>query len=633
MKRLVLGRLRRSSKKINEKWKIVQLMAMVALSSALAGCVGTTTTGSDPWEHDFSGDCSGLSTFIDDRNDVHLVWMERVEEYGDGFLKAFYMKVTDRGDKIIDRMELGEMTGFNWTTDQLQCDLVVDSSGTAHAVFGLQGSIYFVSINKVGVGSYPKIISSTTGMALDPDISIAENDAIHIVWTDFRFGLARIAYHRVSATGDVLYPIEVIGPSGSYNPSICVDKDGYIYIAYYREYTESSWFFFFSSTSDHYRNIVLEKMDNDMKIRSELYLDIEEYQWYELDTLEMILRDDGSPVLYWTTYNSLQYYTISKQFSTGSHEDSRQFAKIDDTTFFLHVEEPFNLCNYTISARVYQTTNMPQKGDILIKVNNSDYRKIGEYSFSREFFLVYFFFGGEWESFQADITDMISGNCDLLLHLKDASYYGSARFGSAELITSPGMRDGPSTHPILLNTDPIAKPSASPGKDGVVNFLSISKVEDGSVSYHKTRYGSETPVMENSFKKEESEVLEVSLSSDTNGYDHIYWIYQTEDENKIAHARLDRDGNLLDGPKTITTSPRRWHWYDDLGGPIATAFIFIGALLVIVLSIVLLVRRYRRKWIPPMTATAILDMTPVVKTNVEIQDEEEMVIFEVIKRD
>ncbi|MCU0799868.1 MAG: hypothetical protein MUC62_09400 [Candidatus Thermoplasmatota archaeon] len=572
--------------------KTISLLLATLVFSLLAGCLGTYYDGTNPWKHDFSEDCSGLSSSVDGHENIHLIWMEAVERYKEEVSDLYYMKLDPNGRPLIDRTLIRSEMIEDPEKGNPQCVLGTDSRNTAHIAFTMNGVIRYLSIDCSGRRSDPETLSVPGVWAMDPDLCVDEDDNVHIVWTDFKNDEAKVLYMRKCRTGHTTMPIREIEGFGSYDPSLCVDPEGRIYIAYYLEYTKTSDFYDSYVTDDTiYRSIVLKCMDMALNNVDIVDLNISTFTAPELDSLDMVLTEDGSPVIFWTSYSYLYTYSPpTYELLYPGDGGELEFDIIGGKTANLELVgfSPFYM--YNITAEIVQGSNYGCNGDLMMNIDGGVYEAIGEYTIDHSFGL-----STHNDMVEVDVTDRIGSNCSIWLTLDEGTRMGDPVIEMVTLSIVPTPKKEKEGIGVLARDGPVGNPVGSAGTGSETFFAWSDNKGQGEVYFGRMESPGGGVVYEVMVHSGPEPVKELDLHMVKGGDVQLVWISSDDDNNVLRHSRVDRGGGVEVAPHSLSKTPREWHWYDDLGGSVPAALLLSAPIIAASAITAFMVRRWKRK--------------------------------------
>jgi len=151
---------------------------------------------------------------VDGSGVVHVVWEE--------------------GDRIYHSYGSGQ----NWSPPSRVATgerpaIAIDGQNRPHVVFaneiGGNFEIYYVRWEG-SAWSLPRNVSSTSGVSSNPDIAIADDGTIHVVWADNTPGYS-VIYHAKSTNGTLWSNFPIPSANGGV-PAIAIGDDGIVHVSW-----------------------------------------------------------------------------------------------------------------------------------------------------------------------------------------------------------------------------------------------------------------------------------------------------------------------------------------------------------------------------------------------------------------
>ncbi|MGA1820585.1 MAG: hypothetical protein ACMUHU_06215 [Thermoplasmatota archaeon] len=603
---------------------ILITLSFMAIGTVLSGCTSISESSSDPRYHDFKVDCHGLGSSVDDLGNVHTVWMEEVREYGKNHTKVYYSKTSMDGGIIVrPRLLLtGDPLGKNF--DIPQCSVEADSKGGAHIVFGLNGDLHYAKVDDLGDVGWPRQITGGYDRSIDPDMAVDSMDRAHIVWTDWRYGESTILYLRMDPLGRPDSEVKLVGPGGSYNPSVVIDRWDSLYIAFYSEYgiyiTHWWLFFWIEYAAIEVSHIVLLKSDLDLENPVLLDTGIRDFDWDTLEIMGLGEGPEGGVYLYWTSYDAMSYRWITPEVSLdrGLFVKNETFVNDANGGAVLEYTNYSYILDHRLVVEICKDEFLPKEGEILFSFDNGPYAALGRYS------LPAMVRGNVSKRFTFDISDRVAGDGLLTVSLRDLGRTGPARIAGAEIIREVRLRKGEWQDPHAIHGTMVLRPSVANDRFGNLIVAWYQKEGDTRVLYTTVdSTGNQVNKGITVFSSPE-EVRDVSVSASEWGEVSVVWTSRSKDDNYLRHAVFDRMGNSVVDPYPVSRNHREWETIDDLGGPWGLFFIIAspvaGIIITVTLGVILLKRRARKKALNAM----VIDYS--------IPAPQELVTFEVIAR-
>ncbi|MGA1793639.1 MAG: hypothetical protein ACMUHM_06790 [Thermoplasmatota archaeon] len=603
---------------------ILITLSFMAIGTALSGCTSISESSSDPRYHDFKMDCHGLGSSVDDLGNVHAVWMEEVREYGKNYTKVYYSKTSMDGGIIVrPRLLLtGDPLGKNF--DIPQCSVEADSKGGAHVVFGLNGDLHYTKIDSQGVVGRPRQITGGYDRSIDPDMAVDSTDRAHIVWTDWRYGESTILYLRMDASGWPDSEVKVIGPEGSYNPSVVIDRWDSLYIAFYNEYGIyiSQWWLFFwiEYPAIEVSNIILLK--SDLELENPVLLDtgIRDFDWDTLEIMGLGEGPEGGVYLYWTSYDAMRYRWITPEVSLDRElfVKNETFERNGSGDLFLEYTNYSQILDHRLIVEIYKDEVLPKEGEILFSFDNGPFLTLGKYS------LPAMVRGNVSKRFTFDISDHVVSDGSLTVSLRDLGRTGPAEIAHAEIVREVRLRKGKWQDPHPIRGTMVLRPAVANDRFG--NLIVAWYQKEGHTRVVYTTVDSDGDQKDRGITVYSSpeEVRDVSVSANEWGEVSVLWTSRSDEDNYLRHAVFDQMGNSVVDPYPVSKNQREWETLDDLGGPWGLFFIIAspvaGIIFTVTLGVILLKRRSRRRALNAL----VVDYT--------MPAQEEFVTFEVIAR-
>jgi hypothetical protein len=179
------------------------------------------------------------SIAADSNNHIHVVWID----YTPGNAEIFYKKSTDGGG--------------NWTTKRLTYNskgsyyptVAIDSNNHVHIVWNnyISGNseIYFKKSTNGGASWTTKRLTYNVEDSFTPTIAVDSSSYIHVTWNDYTPGNDEIYYKRSTNGGAIWTTKRLTYNSGnSFSPDIDVAPNNQIHVVWH-DYTPGNWAIFY----------------------------------------------------------------------------------------------------------------------------------------------------------------------------------------------------------------------------------------------------------------------------------------------------------------------------------------------------------------------------------------------------
>lgn len=197
----------------------------------------------------------GATVALDRQNRAHVVWFDnrdgnydiyfaRESDRGDGFTAA--IRINDDKDNPVDADAFGtnEPAGSSGPAFQTLPSLTVDSHGIIYVAWQdyrrNQADIYFAKSTDGGKAFSRNIrVNDDIGRAgqLYPSLAVDARGTLYLAWHDFRKGNQDIYFSRSTDGGQTfgrnIRVNDDPGTDGQFNPSLAVDAEGTVYVAWH----------------------------------------------------------------------------------------------------------------------------------------------------------------------------------------------------------------------------------------------------------------------------------------------------------------------------------------------------------------------------------------------------------------
>jgi hypothetical protein len=209
---------------------ILMLVLMLGLQSGAVTAEINSMEGVLTW-----GDPVHIST-----NSPNGAFVPTIAQAPDGTIMIVYNHTTAGGFELPYFVQSSN-NGNNWsppnpvrsgTQDISQATFTFDSNSVAHAVWRTNTDILYSAEGNWPTAGTPVV--ATAGAVIDPDIGVANNGTIHVVWAQST-ALQDNIYHAYSTSGGAgwtLSPPLATDARKSSGPTISIDNSGNVHIAW-----------------------------------------------------------------------------------------------------------------------------------------------------------------------------------------------------------------------------------------------------------------------------------------------------------------------------------------------------------------------------------------------------------------
>jgi len=176
---------------------------------------------------------------VDINGNIYVVWQDR---RNDGSSHIYFAKSTDGGIYFEPNIRVDDSSH----SGQGKPSIAVDANGNIYVAWedwrNDNPDIYFSKSTDEGASFEPNVrvddTGSSTGMQNEPSVTVDTNGNIYVVWHDYRNNVSDIYFSKSTDGGTSFEPNLRINDhvgsqyQGKYNPSIAVDANGNIYVAW-----------------------------------------------------------------------------------------------------------------------------------------------------------------------------------------------------------------------------------------------------------------------------------------------------------------------------------------------------------------------------------------------------------------
>jgi hypothetical protein len=344
------------------------LTILIILLVSLTGCTAPDIT---PTNHQFAYDTESVNIAIDKQNNLHLVWQERFNDE----ISIYYSKLDNFGNDLINDKKIYSMKIPKRI--HRDPDIIIDDNDDVHIIFAINNNLYYSKLNNNGEFRIRPIQLTVNNCSTDGDILIDSNNDVHIVWTDWRSGRAQIYYTKLSNFGEILIEENSISQNNSYDPSIIIDSQEKIYICWYFEWlNEGIW-----DSSRHIQLSYIE-MNKNGEILKHTNLDILGDN-YKQSSVEMCINSKDQIGIVWTFDDKLKYFPLETLFEEKIDPQTinKEFNMENNDLYHLNLDEFESNQRYLIQIYLTKQNLGRSSGNIYINKNESEYKKLGSWSF------------------------------------------------------------------------------------------------------------------------------------------------------------------------------------------------------------------------------------------------------------
>ncbi|UCE37261.1 MAG: hypothetical protein JSW00_17580 [Thermoplasmata archaeon] len=207
-----------------------------------------------------------LSISVDGIDNIYIVWMD-TRNFD---TSLYFSKSTDGGNTFSANKKVNDITGNSWREHP---SIAIDSTSNIYVTWMDERSgnadIYFAKSTDGGTTfSNNKKINDDAGNAeqFTPSIGVGESDNIFIAWGDFRDSNSDIYFTSSNDGGNSFSPNKKVNDDVSntkqYEPSIAIDNGGNIYLAW-TDQRNGNYNIYFANSTDGGNSFSPNKMVND----------------------------------------------------------------------------------------------------------------------------------------------------------------------------------------------------------------------------------------------------------------------------------------------------------------------------------------------------------------------------------
>lgn len=519
------------------KLEICLVLVILLCAAFTMGCTDSPGGGGDFSLniHEFEYDTESISMVVDHGGDLHAIWQEIEDET----IKLFYVKMDNDGEPVMPKKLLysADAAGRSEYTDPA---ISIDSVGDVHVVFEANNDLFYAKLGNGGKILEKPLEITSRGRSTDSSIAVDRYGNVHIVWTGWLTGTARIYYMKLDNCGKMLIDEKEISDRRSYDPTIVTDSRGGICISWYYEDKKA-----------YPQGLYLVKMDamgNIFYEKNMLFPEVE----FRRSSLEIEVNSRGGVGLVYTLNDRLKY--LPARFMDDDHDGERglveDFRKKNDGEYFLELPYFTPYKNCFINITMVKGPLVGSSGDILLSLNDGDYRTIGSWSFEQ-------FDETLVERMTINVTEYVTSEGTYrIIFEKDGDIFGDMsdpEILDVKLISEPSENDELEIiFGKTLSENFALEPSVAVDREDHNNFVWYDDTGNhGQLHYLKTDFYGEIIVKERQITLESSRLYDPAMAVDSHNFIHLVWMEEDDDDTRTYYMKLDGYGNTVVKAKEI----------------------------------------------------------------------------------
>ena len=311
---------------------LLAVTLLTVLSMVIAPAAAQITWSSDIRLTDDPADSKEQSIAMDSSGNVHIAWYDK----RDGNYEIYYTKLDNAGATLVDDTRLTDDPSYSWYPD-----IATDSNDNIHIAWRDKrdgnDEIYYTKLNNTGYTLVDDTrLTSDTARSYQPSIVVDSNGNIHIAWRDNRDGNYEIYYTKLNNTGYTLVDDTRLtdDPADTRYPDIAADSNDNIHIAWYDKRDGNFEIYYTKLNNTGYTLVDDTRLTDDPA--DTRYPDIAadsndniHIAWYD--------KRDGNFEIYYTKLNNTGYTLVDDTRLTDATSDSKESSIAVDSSDNVHI--------------------------------------------------------------------------------------------------------------------------------------------------------------------------------------------------------------------------------------------------------------------------------------------------------
>ena len=549
---------------------------LLLLLVGLSGCI---TPDLNPRHHRFEYDTESVNIALDAQNNLHIVW----QEISNDEIILYYTKLDNEGNDLInDRKLYSVERRRNHYKDP---DIATDLNDYVHIVFEINNNILYTKLDNNGNQVIEPFQLTNNNCSTDGNIVIDSDNNLHVVWTDWRSGNAYIYYSKLSNLGNKLINEKRFGQKNSYDPSIIIDSKENIFVCWYFEWLEEGiW-----GTTGH-RQICYIKMNKNGEIFKITKLDFLGDE-YKQSSVEMGINSKAQIGIVWTSNDELKYFPIDNLPKDNPNEllINKEFQLENDMLYSV------DLNDFKFNHRYFLEINLTKEelgrssGDIMINKNESEYKKIGSWSFGVRA-------NPNILTLEYGVTNHITSKGKYRVKLTKESGITNPEIRNISLFSK--LKNTKEKQDYILSSRVVIEPVIGVDPEDDNNFVWYDSIgRNSDIYYLKSDYYGNKIIDKKQLTNAYGKSYDPAIIIDSIGYLYIVWLDDRTGEDVVFYMKLDKYGNKIIKDKQISDFRVDDSSIIESEGIEKTVgfYLLLFLLLFIVISIIIVYLKYKIK--------------------------------------